>query len=97
MSKHLDRSREYQNAIREILLREWDPIGISYIPQAQDEYDSYIPHIYSQIIHNESEQALYDNLRDIEVVRMGLYGDPEQTHKALKSLMKLRESIEKNC
>ena len=33
--------------IQKILLREWDPIGIQDIPEAQDEYDSYIPFIYN--------------------------------------------------
>ncbi len=44
MSKYVDRAREYQSAIRKILMEEWDPIGVSDIPEAQDEYDSYIPH-----------------------------------------------------
>ncbi|HCD85996.1 MAG TPA: hypothetical protein DEQ45_19615 [Agrobacterium sp.] len=27
--------------IQKILLTEWDPIGVSDIPEAQDEYDTY--------------------------------------------------------
>ncbi|WP_272939013.1 hypothetical protein [Sinorhizobium meliloti] len=27
--------------VRDVLLRDWDPIGISDIPEAKDEYDAY--------------------------------------------------------
>ncbi len=30
---------------REILMREWDPIGIAGIPDAADEYDGYISEV----------------------------------------------------
>lgn len=43
MSKHLDQAKQLQDAIAEILLREWDPIGVVDTPEAQDEYDSYVP------------------------------------------------------
>jgi hypothetical protein len=41
MSKHRDRAREYDNAIRKILMDEWDPVVVNHIPEAQDEYDFY--------------------------------------------------------
>lgn len=34
-------SRENRARVREILLRDWDPIGVSGIPEAADEYDTY--------------------------------------------------------
>jgi hypothetical protein len=97
MSKYVDRAREYQTAIREILMKEWDPIGVSDIPEAQDEYDSYVPHIYSQLIHHMSEQEVFDNLWEIETDHMGLYGNRQQAERVAKLLMELGERIEKNC
>ena len=97
MSKYAERAREYQASIRQILMKEWDPIGVSDIPEAQDEYDSYVPHIYSQLIHHKSEQEVFDNLWKIETDRMGLYGNRQRTEKVTKMLMELREQIEKNC
>ena len=40
------RAREVQNAIREVLIREWDPIHIQDVPEAQDEYDGYVGGVY---------------------------------------------------
>ena len=37
-----ERSREIRCHIRGVLMAEWDPIGVSDIPEAADEYDSYI-------------------------------------------------------
>lgn len=44
----IDRGRiqEIQRQIREILMRDWDPIGVHGIPEAADEYDMYIGGIY---------------------------------------------------
>ena len=39
-------SRENRAKIREILMHEWDPIGVRDVPQAQDEYDSYVGRVY---------------------------------------------------
>ena len=96
MSKHLDRAREYQKRIREILMREWDPIGVSDIPAAEDEYDSYIPHIYHQLIHHDSEEQLFENLWKIETDYMGLFGNRSETEKVVTSLVKLRDEMEKS-
>ena len=37
-----EKSREIRQLIRGILMEEWDPIGAANIPEAADEYDSYI-------------------------------------------------------
>jgi hypothetical protein len=35
-------SREVSRKIRGALMEEWDPIGVSDIPEASDEYDGSI-------------------------------------------------------
>jgi hypothetical protein len=35
------RARLFREAIRRAQLKEWDPIGVGEIAEAQDEYDSY--------------------------------------------------------
>jgi hypothetical protein len=40
------RAKAIQESIREILLRDWDPIGVNDVPEAQDEYDSYVGGVY---------------------------------------------------
>jgi len=36
------KSREIRGQIRRVLMEEWDAIGVSDIPEAADEYDSYV-------------------------------------------------------
>jgi hypothetical protein len=40
------RSRENRRLLRELLMREWDPIGVRDVPEAQDEYDNYVGEAY---------------------------------------------------
>jgi hypothetical protein len=41
-----------------------------------DEYDTYIGHIYSLLATDAAEQAIADHLLRIELERMGLTGTP---------------------
>jgi hypothetical protein len=97
MIKYLNRAREYHNAIRKILMDEWDPIGVSEIPVAADEYDSYISGIHAMLVHHEPEHKILDHLWNIETEWMGLYGNRRRTEEVVKSLIKLRDQIENDC
>jgi hypothetical protein len=48
---HLWFKRQGGRELREILMREWDPIGIGDEPLAQDEYDGYIGRIAAALGH----------------------------------------------
>src|SRR5215510_4765400 len=37
------RAKEIRDEIRSILLKDWDPIDVGEIPEAADEYDSFVP------------------------------------------------------
>lgn len=93
MSEHLDRARQYHNEIRRILLQDWDPIGVSDIPEAQDEYDSYIGGVYSKLIRRAPKHELFDYLWEVETKNMGLYGSRSRTANAVEKLVALRETI----
>jgi len=43
------------DAIRQILLKEWDPIGVREIEGAQDEYNRYAGLIYKLLIDRKPE------------------------------------------
>jgi hypothetical protein len=36
------RGREVMQTIRTALMQHWDPISVAHIPEAADEYDSYV-------------------------------------------------------
>lgn len=57
------------DAIREVLLTEWNPIGCD-VPN--DEYDSYIGGIYGAMQRRVSVEELAQHLGAIESDRMGL-------------------------
>ena len=59
-------------SVRETLMRDWDPIGVAGIPEAADEYDSYIGLIYRILAESRSETELVDLLHRIETETMGL-------------------------
>ena len=94
MSEFLDRARQYHEAIGEILLREWDPIGIADEPAAQDEYDSYVAEIHGLLIRHEPRHRLLDHLWWIETEHMGLLGDRQRTELVVDRLIELREQVE---
>jgi hypothetical protein len=55
-----------------VLLRDWDPIGIADVPQAQDEYDGYVGQVYRLLSSRASDEDLVSHLATIELQTMGL-------------------------
>jgi hypothetical protein len=64
-------------AVRLILLSDWDPIGVSGILPAENEYDPYVDEILHLAKH-ANQHALAQHLHDIETKRMGRAGDMER-------------------
>lgn len=54
-------------AIREILWRDWDPIGVNDFEDAHGEYDSYAPNLLRLLREGVSEEDL--------TIRLGKYRD----------------------
>lgn len=94
MSKHVDRARRYHEAIRHVLLHEWDPIGIADHIGAQDEYDGYIQEIHGMLIRHEPKHRLVDHLWWIETVNISVFGNRSRTEAVADRLIGLREEIE---
>jgi hypothetical protein len=66
------RATEIQQAIREALMQDWDPIGVADVPEAQDEYDSYVGPVYRLLVSGASDTELVDYLYTTETDTMGL-------------------------
>jgi hypothetical protein len=94
MGSHLDRAQRYHEAIRAVLLREWDPIGVSQFAEAQDEYDGYIHDIYAMLIRHEAKTKVFDHLWWIETEHIGLYGNRQKTEAIAERLCAIRDEIE---
>jgi hypothetical protein len=61
--------REDAQAIRDIFMRDWDPIGAG-VPE--DEYDNYIGPVYRILLGTRSEEELIDFLFRTETETIGL-------------------------
>jgi CubicO group peptidase (beta-lactamase class C family) len=97
MSQQL--SPEHQELYRrvdEVLHYLWDPIGISDVPEARDEYHGYLPHVFSLLVRKVSPQELTDFLDHTATQTMGLNDTPrgrERSKEVVEILEKWREVI----
>jgi hypothetical protein len=57
--------------VRRILLERWDPIGVKGIPEAVDEYDSYIPGVVALLQQTADPLRVAAYLERIAQERMG--------------------------
>jgi len=92
-TNYQDRARRYHDAIRRVLLNEWDPIGVSEIMEAQDEYDSYVGAVYRMLITRKSKTDIFDYLWWLETEHMGLTGNRRSTEYIAERLAKLPDEI----
>ncbi len=67
-----DQSREKRDAIRQILMSEWDPIGVNDTPEAADEYDGYISPLLDLLSAEAGSDEVAEYLQTVEIERMGL-------------------------
>jgi len=91
--KPLEKAKKLHKAIHNALIEEWDPIGVRNIPEAQDEYDLYIPTIYKLLISKKLKHELFEYLWWLETEHMGLIGDRQATEKFAEDLLKLYDDI----
>ena len=74
---------ELYQRVDEVLHYLWDPIGLSGVPEARDEYNSYVPRVFSLLIHHAPEAEITDFLVRTATETMGLSNtDRGQDHAA---------------
>ena len=57
--------------VDEVLTYIWDPIGVRQVPQARDEYESYLPQVFKRVLEATGPEPIADYLMEIESERMG--------------------------
>jgi hypothetical protein len=85
----------YHEAIRKVLMSDWDPCCVAECESARDEYDDYIPGIYSRLFKPEAEKELLGYLLEIATEWMGLPGYKPSIERTVQSLLKLRDNWNK--
>ena len=83
------RWREIEDSIRQVLVCDWDPIGIS--DRSPDEYDGYIQPIYWMLMKSRSEDEIAKYLRKTKTKDMGLFDwfGGRRSRKIAKKLLAL--------
>jgi hypothetical protein len=91
-------SRENRARACEILMRDWDPIGVAGIAEATDEYDAYADKAYVMLMNERaSAEAIAAYLFDIATRRMGLSHIPDvadRSDRAARTLIAMRSNFE---
>ena len=59
-------------AVHEILIRDWDPIGVGDSPEAEEEYDSYVPGMSKMLVEGADVYRIAEHLTQLQTVSMGL-------------------------
>lgn len=90
----LSRAQVFHALIRKRLLTDWDPIGVGDSPEAQDEYDGYIPQIYRMLIQQKTRAELFDFLWWAETVHMTLAGNRMATERLVDRLMLIPREVD---
>jgi len=82
------RAAKIQDSIRQVLYRDWNPIGVPGLPE--DEYDSYIAPVYRILAGSRSEQELIEFLFSTERDTIGVPCEsPEQLRPVARRLLEL--------
>ena len=89
-----NRKKKPFEAIRAVLLHEWDPIGVGEWPMAVDEYDDYVWHVWALLAQHQPREQLVDYLWWVETVHMCLSGSRPHTESIAERLARLWGEIE---
>ncbi len=81
------------NRIDEIPWRDWDPIGVSDVPEAMDEYYGYLPHVFSLALHNASAEEIAKYLHMVVSERMELGSEVSDHLLIAEKILAAREQV----
>lgn len=84
---------ELYKRIDEILFYKWDPIGISDSDWARDEYQSYLPQVFSRALQPNPVESISNYLGAVSTESMGLSPVPEHDTKIASLIVQVKESL----
>lgn len=79
--------------IDEVLHYIWDPIGVSGVAAARDEYQSYIPVIFGLLKDNADAERIAAHLNAITSKSMGLNEDSEKALAVARILLGWKKAL----
>jgi hypothetical protein len=85
--------KELYRRVDEILHYIWDPIGVSDIPLARDEYHSYLPKVFNLVISDAKYHEISDYLVKVESGSMGMSASSGKANEVAKLLIESKEAL----
>jgi len=85
--------QELLTRVNEVLHYIWDPIGVRGEPNARDEYDSYVPGVYSLLHDGATAEQIATHLDKIATERMGLSSNMKHCHATAHNLLDWRAAL----
>lgn len=79
--------------VDEVLHYIWDPIGVSGVPEARDEYYSYLPTVFQLLMHGDRAEAIAEYLSSVSRESMGLGGNRSRDFDVAETLINWRDNI----
>lgn len=87
---HVDLYRKLDEVVHYV----WDPIGVAGIPQARDEYYSYLPKVYDLVLIGDKSK-LKEHLNKLAYVNMGLSDLCEtRTEEAVSAMLAWKDECD---
>ncbi len=84
---------ELYRRVDEVLYYIWDPIGVSGLPMARDEYYSYLPKVFALLKENADEARIAAYLTQVATERMGLKARQEHALKVARMLLYWKQTL----
>lgn len=78
-------------AVDEVLHYVWDPIGVSGVVQARDEYHGYLPQVFGLLRGGADESTIAAYLSSVTTERMGLSPRPDHDRDVARLLLDWKE------
>ena len=73
--------------LRQVLMDSWDPIGVAGVPEATDEYDSYVGPVVRMLQEGASEGDVRRYLGPFSRTHMCLVPSPLTNRRAARAIM----------
>ncbi|ALX11473.1 hypothetical protein P350_07895 [Burkholderia cepacia JBK9] len=84
---------ELYRRVDEVLYYVWDPIGVAPNAVTRDEYQSYLPEVFSMLQGGADVSSIAAYLDNVATERMGLNGNPGHSTRVAEFLLDWKAEI----
>ena len=91
--KRSNEERTLYKRVDEVLYYLWDPIGVAEVVEARDEYDSYVPQVFTLLRQEADASQIAQFLSAIVRDRMGMTPDESRAQRIATILLEYRDRI----